>query len=143
MTKEWSTPKIEQIPNKRDRYSKVLERLAEEPLASNEREAYALVERVFKAVEESEVGHLIEAKYHMRVYTFERLQTVSHSGRTVWYHIYAKDMLFLGDNGSIEIRSTEQDVIDPGSDTSPFCHFPVIFEKPGVDGRTVWQASTS
>ena len=133
------------IPDKRERLADVLRRLSQHKPAHNASEAHTMVEETFAAVEGPVVMHPgIDTP--MTVNPPHTMRGLSYGNRTVLYDEYERHILFLGDNGSIEIRLSERQDSGPVSRkkaTHPFADQKIIFEKAGADGRRVWDDSTS
>jgi hypothetical protein len=71
------------------------------------------------------------------------MEPIEHGDRTILHHWYKKHMLFLGDNGAIEIRASDRRAeVDP-ENRLPYDELPLVFEKKGQDGHGVWERITS
>ncbi len=128
----------EKSPSKRERFKQILEHLAADAPARDAQGAHAMVANAFSAVELSlSQKHRIEL---MSVIAFDDGQMGTFNGRKYWTQVYENDMLILGENGAIEIRSTRERIAP--SDDTPFANLPLVFQKPGADGKGVWERAT-
>ncbi len=110
--------------------------IREAPPASNFSEAYNLVRRSLEEVEKAEFDM-------MRVNEFSELSETSVGNRKVLIDSYFGHLLFLGDNGSIEIRRKNKDDF-PDRHATHFDAETILnksetkFSKPGADGKKIW-----
>jgi len=115
--------------------------LAKDQPVHDASEAHVMVHNAFDTIERKyAVGP--RNKYPMRVSSFVGMPEMRYGERLVRYDSYLKHLLFLGDNGAIEIRTNEHRIA-PKLHTHPYAELPVVFAKAGADGRGVWDPITS
>jgi len=83
----------------------------------------------------------------MHVNPFWQMLKETFNGTEFYYDEYTKHILLIGENGSIEIRSTEDATLDPAPSSKgklhPYDDLLLMFEKAGADGRRLWEGATS
>jgi len=138
---------IKETPKKRERFADVLRYAAQSPPARDISGAHAVMDKAFDAIE-SQVPDHPDTGYRMYVHPLSQMEEIEYAHKRVFVDVYEKHILFLGENGSIEVRLAESgdsypDSSDDKSLAHPYANLKVIFEKAGADGRYVWDAPTS
>ena len=125
---------------KHERLARIFQQLSDAPPANNAQEAHALVDNAFAGIESAATQNP-NASPQMTVGAFDRMRDFDFNGRKVVYALYAKHVLFLGDNGAIEILAPEDPPVLSLEQLGapPFTSARFIFGKPGADGRNPWE----
>ncbi len=96
-----------------------------------------MLDKAFEKIEGNMPGK------RMYVHSLSEFEERAHGGKTIFVDMYEHHVLLLGENGSIEIRLT-QDEKDASEELShPYANLKVIFEKAGADGHYLWDTPTS
>lgn len=135
----FNSEKIPNIPSKKDRLGQIFNQLTGSKPASTADEASRMVTDAFNRVEES---YGIPNKDRMEAYSLDECNKMMYGDHSVRYINYDKHTVFYGDNGSVDVRRINGD--NPPTDktlrenpTFPQ-DMPRSFEKPGADGKNVW-----
>jgi hypothetical protein len=122
-----------------ERMERIFEQLSQEQPVQDASQAYEIVRSAFQNVESQYLIVHPNRRDTMRVSSFVGMPSMNYNGRTVLYDFYARDILFLGDNGSIEIRSTKPENVNATQESHPYSELPLRFAKRGADTRGVWE----
>ncbi len=129
----------EKVPGKKDRLEAIARLILEAKPAASAEEANELVRRSFKAVEDPLD---IDDAEKMEAHRFDVLKEMSHKDKKIYFGLYISHILFLGENGSIDIRMIDRKfpVTERLLEKQPL--FPqamkLFLEKAGADGQKVW-----
>ncbi len=126
---------------KHERVSDILRYLSYLSPARNAREAHAMVQEAFRTSEAS----LNSKVARMLVLPFDTHTALSYNGKTVYVQVYEKHTLFIGENGSIDIRiprKKEGAAVTDSAKPHPYSEMTSIFEKPGADQKFVWDSTS-
>lgn len=130
---------IEEIPDKKDRLKTILSLVEERPAAADAEEANALMVQAFEEVENA--LPLDEAD-KMHVHDLESFyDPISYEGRKIYYQFYRHHIIFIADNGAIDIRGINEGMNSETIEKDPSFPsrgLPLLFEKAGADGHGVW-----
>lgn len=136
---ESSAAGMEEIPSKSARLKEILSKVSESEPATNAQEAYQIIQQSFNDVENAFLK-----VYRMEVLPFEKMESLSYAGRQILYSIYNSHVMFIGDNGAIDIRGIDKSfpatkkLFDKDPEF-PKTQMKSFFSKPGADGMKVWQ----
>lgn len=130
----------EETPRKSDRLKTIIAILEEAKPAATAEEANMLVRKTFA---ESEDASGVETS-RMNVHALDSCYRMTYKGKKIYYQIYHKHVLFIADNGAIDIRKTDGGISVVARLIEQHPSFPeeqldIEFEKKGADGRGVWE----
>ncbi len=129
-------------PHKGERLGEILKNLNDMPPTSNAEQASQKVTEVFNNVE-SKYG-VTGDRNRMEAYPLDECNKANIGDREVYYRNYDKHTIFYGENGAIEVRELDQENPLNGKILREDPSFPqekmnLTFEKPGSDGKKVWE----
>ncbi|RJR12580.1 hypothetical protein C4585_03455 [Candidatus Parcubacteria bacterium] len=129
--------KLENPPSKRERLASILRLVAQESAAQNESEAWAMLKRAFEKTESFKAGE------RMTIYPLSSFEMVEYAGRKIYLSTYTRHILFIGQNGAIEIRLLGNEEVETKDLPHPYANLKVVMEKKGADGHFLWETPTS
>jgi len=131
---------IEKAPGKKERLEAIARLIIEAAPATSAEEANKLVRNSFKAVEDPLDIDDVEK---MEAHRFELLKEMSYGDKKIYYGLYIAHVLFLGENGAIDIRIIDKKFPVSEKLLEKQSSFPramkLFLEKAGADGRKVWE----
>ncbi len=129
----------ETVPAKKERLEKILTLLADGPTCSSAEEAHSLIHASFETVENA---HDLEGDNKMGISDLESMPTTSYEGRTLYFEEFTRHVLFMAENGAIDIRIRDDKVnlktILKQQQAYPKERLQSVLEKSGFDGKGVW-----
>ena len=117
-----------------DRINDIFKLITSTSPVDTQEKAFALVDESFKAIEKEEGGE------RMSIGSFDEILTYRSEGKIIHYNWYYGHILFVGENGSIEIREKEKNFDNDAFSEDPeyINQFNVVLKKKGADGKDVW-----
>lgn len=124
--------RIERPLSKRERLQNILELLKSAAPVASAAEAHKMVADAFKKIESGVMHSMI-------VIPFKSMSTVNFGERKAYYNLYSRHVLMLGENGAIEMRTSDVPAAPADVRPTPYGDLELAFEKPGADGKKLWE----
>ncbi len=137
-----STKKESIVPSQRERFEAILEKIRMAPAAENAHGAHILVTQAFQDVERP-LRMRGAIKHSMVTGNFSEMKGLRINQKRVLFELHIKHILFLGENGAIDIRRNDEDnrvtAETLRADPSRATDLTVTFSKPGADGHEIFE----
>lgn len=132
--------------DQKERFTRIMELIAKAPPAATAQEAHTLVTQSFQMVERP-LRLSRQIKHSMVTGLFPKMEKIRINGRRVLFEVHIKHILFIGENGAIDIRrNSDTDRVTESvlkKDPSRARTMEKTLAKPGSDGQGVWEETTS
>jgi hypothetical protein len=125
---------ITHVRTREERITDVLKLIRFAPPPNNAEEAFNLVNDSFLEIEAQ------ENEPRMRAGAFRDMLSIKHNEKNLYYTWYIGHVLFIGENGAIELREKQGD-FDREEFKKDFKYinkFNIVFSKLGGDNQGVW-----
>jgi len=137
----FSSPETPSVPEKKIRLVEIFQEIANATPASTAEEANKIVAAAFQKIESF---YNIPDRAKMVSYPFGICSRMKHKEHEIRYDVYNRHTVFYRENGSIDIRQINaSDFPNERILAEKPEHFKenlqLIFEKPGADGKRVWE----